>query len=624
MRARLLWNSLLIVWVVCGAISAFAGDTENALYELRKVKLVKAQTLYDQALQKNPTDKKAAFGAAFTRMIQLAVSEPSKKIAAMFGQKEPTLDALVGFKSFLAGVANENMAGLQLTDSLGSVGPWYSIYTPPLKGPVSGGATSSGSSGSECENSYTYEIQHLYAWNGDQSTTIGMHFTSKIIETKSDGTQTIIYQAQPGEVISADKKTNLNCMGWNGSPIAHHHLDVSVGNGKSKWKTYYQKPVSGSITLEELSSGEIWGLQIAINNLGITSWGNPSKTMTINTAQWQDRYRPEAQPGDYFPYWMDWKKILGNAQAGLTVPMVVAELHALIPLVEESAALLQKAASGSQKPAVEFIVPKELFQGVKDITLSRADVVALFGGIKFALAGLYFLDSWNFPITLAGMYSPEGKLLVEKGVLVNELNSSFGLKPDHALDDARESLLYGIRALRTAVNAAQASTNSNTGILDNTEINLYKDLEKLLVNISAAFKGPKDYANKNGPPWVGGSITKSDGTWLGQPVLTLNLQKFFADPPNGDALSSDPFVLETNGTTTQIVLVESFFEELLSGVLNIDLDGATTYTIDLGAVDDGGYSNLFDEFHYLNTGGEISWFPPTTSAGGGAASGSSE
>lgn len=592
MRNRRLFGSVFIVILLCAA-TAWAGPLEEAAVALKKGDMAQAKLLYDQALQQTPTSTNAAFGAALTRMVLLADHPAAQTVLTYFNQKAAPSGNFVGPTSYLAALAKRNSAKVSTT-GLNVTGPWFGAATSPNS--KSGGASSSSDlpdDGPWCKS----ETHNFSVWNVDKQLTAYASLLTKVTLVQSDGAESVVYQVKPGVPIDLSQKFPADVCPNYVSELSS--ASVCWQGSCASSGPYATNPLTGSVILQSLTEQSIRvqlkGLKMKLSDGSVT----PAFDIAV-----KDDFVPFVYAKNYIPFipTYTWKALIAKAQAGLTVPAVIAKAQELIPALKEILPYLQKAAVSTKNGAtqLQFAIPKEAFFGVKDVVVNRADAYALRAVLQLGIAGLYVLDSWKFPITLDGMFTEQGTLKVAKATLVQELNDSFGLKPDHKLVDAQKYLNAGIHTLASAISIANSAT-TKPGILD-YDLTLkpyYDDLAKLVkIARLSLLKGPQ-------------SLTYVE------PPLTVDLQHFFQEPPNGDAIAYDPFVLE-NG---KITIVESYFEEVLKGVLDIDIGAeyhwmseSITYAL---------VRDLFDEFHKFNVAGELLWKKPNGTSSSSSSSGGS-
>jgi len=129
-----------------------------------------------------------------------------------------------------------------------------------------------------------------------------------------------------------------------------------------------------------------------------------------------------------------------------------------------------------RNPAISFVIPRDLFNGDRDINLSHADITQLLSGVHAMLAGIDFANSYHFDIDLSSLVDAQGRALVTSATMVNLLNQQFALRAHNRLTEARRNLrsalMYSSFALQEVLNGA----NTGTLVMNATNAHIYNDL----------------------------------------------------------------------------------------------------------------------------------------------------
>lgn len=137
-------KNMILAFIVAGSLAACGGgsraggggnnDQQNsvsfaeAAYDfLKSGDVVAAQTNYDAALVADSTNTNAAFGAAFSRILQLPASTPSTNLLASFGQSPIQMSNLLGPTSYMAAVNANNTTS---DDTINNTDPDLADYFP--------------------------------------------------------------------------------------------------------------------------------------------------------------------------------------------------------------------------------------------------------------------------------------------------------------------------------------------------------------------------------------------------------------------------------------------------------------------------------------------------------------
>jgi hypothetical protein len=197
-------------------------------------------------------------------------------------------------------------------------------------------------------------------------------------------------------------------------------------------------------------------------------------------------------------------------------------------------------------------------------------------GINYWIAGLQLLNSWDFPITLSGLYDSNGKLIYSKELLVAELNKSFAPKATNSLAQAEVAFTAGLtHALAIFEKMGDVSVDGVIEMEPDVTSD-YAELKAMVTHAQSALGGSQII------PYI-------------SPEMSANLKVFFQSPPTPE---SDPFVLEDGS----IQWVESYFDTLLKDMLTIDFGQA--YQISFGPNHYFLYK-VFNEFTKWNVAGLV-------------------
>lgn len=590
---------------------------EQASSSLADGNISDAMTQYDQILEKDPNNTEAAFGAALTRLMMLAESSPSNQILQSLGQPALKLSNFVGQDGYLAAWDNINAATITLD---GFEGPFFARNgDPPFN--YSYRRTESVLSDEE-QNAIYDQINQLE--DGEQpspeerqridelysqlNATVevecsyrGVAFEFQNADQSVNGSLTIytsvsVLVLSKKKEIAALKKMEVIEVGQE----ARQYCGVSKNIYLSVWTpdSYYNdinEEGSGTIIIKQIGENINDTVEIEFNQVTLKNrWASDNNTITLN-GNFKDTITDFApDKSQFFPFTNlppndEWSpngdfinrtklgRIFSQAVDGLTVDQLQEQLSGYIPLYQKIRDLLEKA---DKDDSFQFLIPKRLFFGTKDISINRLDLKTLRAGVDFSMAGLYMLDSWSFPIDLGALYNENGETLISQQELVNQLNQFFDLKADHHLDEAQSAFAQGLENLVNGFDLLD--TVSVDGIIEKNAqtIGGYAELSNLVEIIQKSLSDQQIF------PYT-------------DPVVTINLKTFFQNPPDASQIDVDPFVLEDG----KIKPVEAFFQKILEGSVDVDL--AIKYKQAFSAVNSKFKEAVFDEFKKFVVGGKI-------------------
>jgi hypothetical protein len=290
----------------------------------------------------------------------------------------------------------------------------------------------------------------------------------------------------------------------------------------------------------------------------------------------------DVNPHDFFPFepidGLYYEQIVSRTGRDYTSEDLQANLAAYKPLLQEIADLL---AIADQNNDFRFDIPKALYFGEEDVTVNRLDLKALRSAIAYTCASLHVANSWTARLDIGLLYNENGERVLPLEDLVDQLNESLNLKEDHELDQAEIQLALGLRQDLEMI--ALLPDVAVDGLIDNEEDLVVADGFEEMDSFLAALERSLD--GREVIPFV-------------DPLLELDLNAFFTDPPDAGRIDSDPFVLEDGS----IKLVEAFFQEMLDEFSNIDMN--EDYAHGFEVLDRSFLGNVLDEFEDFVVAGE--------------------
>lgn len=532
----------------------------NAALALKSGDIDGARLGYDAALAADGDNREAAFGAGFTRLLQLAESDPSNATLSLLGQKSMKLSALFGPDGYL-----KAMEDVYRVDA--------SLDT--LEGPFQGTASVYGQDffvddTEECR----MKLMHFHLTNTEKKTKLDGFVVLSI--DAPDGTP--LYRLEDGaEVGIGQKFAGELC--FEQTPLA----GVDVYENKTGFGNY-KGNASGKIVAAKTSAEKGGSFSLHLQDVTLPNYeGDQQKTVSGDIADIISDEKPDPSP--YFPFAVpaDSELRVGRkalmlrlAKDGLMLSEMQDETLGYIPLVQEIAELFHRADADD---AFQFVVPKELYFGGQDISLNRADLKAIRAGMEFGLAGLFFVNSWDCPFNIGDYYDENGKDLYGDEQVLEQLNQCLTLREDHHIDEAKEHIVQGF------------------------ELALENDDLRQSVEVDGIFdddgKGKGGYVElRDTVEILKNSLTEDQVFLYVDPALTLNLGHLFSNPPDASRVDVDPFVLE-NG---EIKPVEAFFKAYLEGI--VDFDTSAGYKNAFSALGKDFWHLVFDEFNVFTVGGK--------------------
>lgn len=599
---------------------------------LKEGSVNEAMAKYDEALALNPDDTTSAFGAALARLILLGTSEPTNNLLASVGQEPAQLSEFLGADGYLAARNQENQIEVSLDGLDGPFFGWSHPYTNEWSGeypviPYPENITlwdrqneieaelkpygiywwnfSDYLDGTLSIQELDEEAQQLFAeyqqiedqlnetsfyecavngidarlYNADESVMIYLSLDVHAEGTR-DGQPLNLRNPVPGETIdySDTSKYREACGGFRSYPLL---VSIRVAKDNFGYKSYYSE---GSYTLNSISSQVGESYEIVFNNLAYSSSeeDNDETPPPILNGRISDVLNDPIKYADYTLPFANLKPIskaivLGQIQNGVTSEAIQSYLNSYIPLMNDIDALLEKADVSDD---FQFVIPKELFFGLQDMPLNRADLKAMRAGIKFSKAGFNLANAWSFSVDIDNLYNEAGKRVASKQEIVDQLNDSFALKADHRLGEAQVQVTEGLDLLISAHEVI--SEISVDGIIEDNP-----QAEDGFAEARAALEVIRSsLASQQIFPYV-------------EPVVNLNLENFFTNPPDANEIDFDPFVIEDG----KIKLVEVFFEQALEGI--VDYDMALKYKMAFVSINRAFAGKVFDEFNPLIAIGEV-------------------
>lgn len=579
---------------------------EAALALLGNGDISGAQSSYDASLAADPENSQAAFGAAFTRMLLLPESSPAKTILGELGQNEFKVSNVVGPTGYLAALNVINKSEVAI-DSIG--GPFHGPavgYNSNWTNTVTDYAAQDAYY-QRIEDEYNVCVEscltddcltqceeELYTKYDDESsyTTVDLNCSIESVQfeyidednslqingylllsakAEKDGTILSSFELKEGDAFDLGASTGMR-------PCASDRIvSLWVRSHDNYYGEDYEEPIdsSGTLTLQKGESALGEGFELQLSNVVLTNWDG--ETLTLNGTLKDTITEKEPKAVDYFPFAEMFGGIKGGkvnvlfsrTRDGLTSAELVAEAIGFVPLFQEIKELLAQADRDND---FQFVVPKGLYFGNKDIPLNRIDLKGIRAGIDMALAGFYLADSWSFEIEVGSLYDEEGNKLYTLEEVAAQLNRFFELKSDNHLVEAQVEIAEGLQLVLDAHDLISEVTAD--GIVEDAPGTAagYAELKDAVSIIQKSLSEQQIF------PYV-------------DPALTISLNSFFNNPPDASEIDIDPFVIEDGS----IKPVEAFFAKLLEGT--IDLDLTKTYRKAFTALEDPDLGRaVFDEF----------------------------
>lgn len=538
-----------------------------------------ALSKYDEALALNPSNTEAAFGAALTRLVMLSEAEPTNTILDSLGQNQVNVSNLVGPQSYLAEL-----------NSINQTSATFDTFTSPFFGKAYAVENS------YVDSDYDPAIGEYVSYQIEATTLIvTIENLDRVLETELNlDVRFTKTNLDTGEVVS---QTDLAA----GAPINvsdEVSLQTHINGRYASWGDWvdmgdewgWQR--TGTIVAKKVGSLAGDAVEVEFQNVVLDyrdSDSGETKYVTLTGTVGDQVSRSSPDKAAYLPFFpalanrphAGLKTVLAKANDSVTTEDYQAALEGYVPLFEEIEELLAQA---DQDNAFQFVIPKGLYFGQSDIPVNRIDLKLMRGAMDLARMGFYLANSWFFPVTVGTLYDESGNRLITKEDLVDQLNQFFGLKTDHYLQDAELALTEGLQRLLEAHDLLSQVTVDGTIEQNPLAVEEYQELHDLVAMVQ-------------------NSLAEQQVFTFVEPAVPVNLNAFFAEPPDAASIDFDPFVIEEG----QIRPVEAFFQKLLEGV--VDYDTALTYRKNFPAIQRGFGKMVFEEFHNFFAAGErLFWF----------------
>lgn len=512
-----------------------AGDVESA------------EAAYDLVLSGDPHNATAAFGSALSKMLLLSTSKPSNKIMEGLGYNPIKMSQILGETSYLSALNNYNEVDATIDG---------------VEGPFTGHARLSDVP--ECGYEYvTFEIKNL-------NKTIDIKLDLMIAFSGASDSGLGAFELKAGDVISLDQvNPNGRCRGQS--------VYFRVYHQDGDFYTLNPDAAVGQITINSIDGQEGGSVDFSIN-ASLYDWRSHEVfDLVANVSDSIITELPKAK--DYLPFFGQkggLGEFLANAQDGLKIEDFQSYVQGYVSLIEEINALLEIA---DQSDDFQFVIPKAMYFGSDDILVNRTDLKTIRASMHLSLVGLYLSNSWECDMEVGSLYDSNGLITTDTATIVDQLNECFSLKSGHQVSEAEQEFAKSLQLLQEALTALETTTSD--GIIEPSE-----GTEAGFAELETLVQTAVD------------SLTSSQTFTLADPNVSVHLGEFFANPPQRDDVSTDPFVLE-NG---KIKPVELFFKEQLEGIVDYNL--GTSYK-SLVADLNGHFSSLiFDEFNPFFLGGQ--------------------
>lgn len=527
--------------------------TDAAMALLGQGSIAQSRDQFDDALDADRNNARAAFGAAFTRLILLIESDPSNRILQALGQSPAQIANLLGPQGYLAATHSRNQAEVTMNG----------LPNPHLSETYYGISTINNRRYGNC--AYSEVISQIKGTDGLEGE---IHFFLSV-QNLNDPSQD--YHLAVG--VPTDMSQTINVCGWSFNKGYVEELRWNIDE-----EYYPNYPYSGTLTLNQSAGAEGDTVSYSLNDYNLINaedpdWRNPTLYPWNLSVTDQITATPVSKVG-YLPF-ADLRKrgeLLNRAEDSIDASGYIAYLSQYEPLIEQIGDLLSLADQSDSN--FQFIIPKELYFGTKDIPVNQSDLKSLRSGMAFFLAGIHFANSWEFPLEVGTLFNEAGERLISKQEVVDQLNQFFRLKSDNQLREAEADFAEG---LQLAVEALDGSQQISTdGVIDSNPDTVagYEELESITRTIQASLNGTQ-------------SLT------FMQPAIDISLEHFFNHPPDAADLDFDPFVL--NPETDDIQPVEAFFQQLFQGSFTVDI--AANYRKAFGALSENHFKNrVLDEF----------------------------
>ncbi len=565
MKPLKLFLALTFVLSACGGGGGGRDDSllssslaEEAYTFLTNGDIEGARMRYDEALLADSDNTTAAFGAAFTRIILLSTSDPSQNILKGLGQPSFSITNLAGPDSYLAALDGINESSVLLD---GYDGPFFGkIQTFEY----------------ENENYIIDGSIHICRGSGVtmeyRDAANSLHFRVNInlsIEEEQEGVVIGSFNVQAGDSFDITYSIDL--------PSCGDDL-VWFENVETPGKNYYlYNDAPGTIIFSQLGNAE--GEAFEVNLEGVTLGRREQLVLNGTLSDTVTDTLPVKS--DYFPFYDLFDRTLGFLLSRVSDDLNVADFQSYVvgyqSLLSDITDLLDQA---DQDNDFQFIIPQGLYFGVEDIPVNRVDLKMLRAGFDFAMAGIYFADSWEYPIDIGSLYDENGVRTVSQEELVAQLNEFFTLKGDHHIDEAQVEVSTGVQNLLDAYDVMDQVTVDGIFEADDEANEGYAELFDVATQIQSSLSAETVLTYFN-------------------PAITINLERFFTNPPDASEVDYDPFVLEDD----KIKPVEAFFQQMLDGV--IDVSWSTNYQDTFSAIRGTFKETVFDEFTTFFVAGSL-------------------
>ena len=194
-----------------------------------------------------------------------------------------------------------------------------------------------------------------------------------------------------------------------------------------------------------------------------------------------------------------------------------------------------------------FTIPKGLYYGTEDTTVKRSDMLLLLSSLHINKFAINLANSWTFDLDLSTLFDANGVGLMTRNDYVQLLNKQFGIRQDNQFVEARTNLQLWAKYMDKALQAILAGASG--GIVNYVEEakSFYEDLDAVVKSIDAGLAGSTAIAQLT-------------------PLVNLDLDAFFKNPADRNAITSDPFVLEVKWGRESIKPVEAFWQEMIKSV----------------------------------------------------------
>lgn len=247
--------------------------------------------------------------------------------------------------------------------------------------------------------------------------------------------------------------------------------------------------------------------------------------------------------------------LLNRAVAnGVSAPQVQGMIEDLIPPLEQLAALGSVFLADS---AFTFSLPKELFNLSSDLAVTPNDAALFLAGVEGTIFLYQLVTAYDFGLEIHKVAFPT---FLDDDALLEDLNGSGATIGSTTFDTvsfltlidrgriagSKPHFLRACTLAKGALERLEAGEASTLFSAARGERSMAEPIS-LLADLIASLDGPTAIQS------------------LSSHSLSLDLGKFFANPPDAAALGAgagDPFVLEDGA----VVGVESYFKTLLDGI----------------------------------------------------------